>query len=1686
MASLDQFNPAPVSSIDDFKVDANTTAPVSNRPSNVNLAAHAAAMTNDPKNVVDAFTASNAELDMTGKSQTAQDLVGASRDAAMGANKAALVSYLADPNVSDVDKQRAAAGVYDQTNAIYSTSNVLSNMALSAPAGTKEPVETETARISMADAINEVNDVKRQKQALLNQEVAKADPDMGKALAGFLETLTPGLPEKHVGSIANGLMNGEGHAYAAAAVLMGQSQAAINNTILQAPPEKRMEMIKKVVDMVNQQASIALPGDNDYARVDQLRKVLEDGYYTDFSQVADNITSVLDMTVLGGVAARAARGAGNIAEGVLTGGRLERTAASNFERDAVRTRVQPTTVSQNYKDTNPQLATAAHEAAAADNTEQAAQALYGTSRTDAVGSDILPQVAKKDGSVDNKVGRPERINDGANTPNPEVMDFVNHDGAIYYWQGEKRDMRSRVVNNFEQAKGMNARKEMFQVDALADGVGVKAVYGPPQGGFGSAQEAMDIAKWSLRDSGIDESAITILKREGSDYVPSTVEEMNALRKPQTLLDTKVPLRDAGEPVQASRPFIKDVTGDTRYLKDDDKLIFVSPEAAATLKKSVGTSRRGIVFDDRTGQALVERGTGSPDPASLVQASKTPKEGLVPVDVSGPKPKFGNAIAEIGNHPTTSITSSVKVTKATVPDFLVQVDHTYKFSPGDVAQWAEADVKYNIFDRIDAFNGSGNAGSLQRHILDAHSMLHPNITLGANVAVDKAAGLEKELLKVGDNFAAGFKALPKDRQNFLNSIIKDANEQGIDFNYNKLVADGVTGKEMQVLKDWREYWDTVYHLENRDLAKSLRAQNYHEFVDETQGGTRLFAKPVSRNQVSGDIKIYDHNTDKIRTMRADEVADLYAKDGTIARLRQPIRAEDDAAEYIASVQAPGKNYLRALNDNTQVLNYRKGYYSVHYKDPHFIVKVEKNSRGETLFERAVATAGNAKDADLMVKRMEATDGGTYYRRGDQKKVDMSSNNYWDLQQSGGRSAQKVRGKRLEDATSTITDPAMTNILGPVDSMIASARSVSRRVAMRDFTEATKTRFMKQFEDFLPTGKYGQKVFPNSIDEVMHRPGKTPVQKDLADARTTFEYIRYLENGYINHIDDGYKATLKALSDVAGSVGLSKVERGLGWMSEGRGPTAMGKNIAFNMYLATNPFRQFIVQSHQAVQLAANFPRWVLSGKAVPEVTILTSYQMGYKPAQYLLKGAGLTEKEAYEMFRQFERTGQAAAVDKQNLIRGALTDVADTVAGGKLFKFATAPLNFMRKVGFDAGENVNTMTAWLAHRDQALRAGEDFSKADVQDKVAGMARNYTYNMNAAGDLPYNQNALAAVFQFMQVPHKALTSFTLNRVMTPVQKARLVGFNALMYTLPPAAMYSLFGDVLPDDPKARDAVVQGLEGLMLNKLVELGTGEQSRIDFSGLSPMDLYGSADFIHSLFTTDVGGIISATPSGQLFFGNNPRLTNFAKTAARYFNLVDDYTDPTSFGVVANDFAKLSSGYSNAFKAAYALKYGNKINTTGGITDNNVTRPEAIAQVFGFATLDEAQSRYVNDTTYKKTKAYEDDVRQWYKDFKKHVVAEGNTGDQQAQIVKTYSEAWRVWGNDDVRARQIIQGELQKDVASGDTRMYQSVMRMNNMMSPSEVKTLVQAMPGYDETKRKAMLDTLDFMNSYKENKENK
>lgn len=1612
MASLNDFNNTADTSlsVDDFAVDKNQVAPVTNKASNLNAAAHTAIFSADPQTMLDTYSQVNAEMDAAGRSDLSDRMLTDIKQKNFDKARQSLTSVLTDPNISDEQKRAAANNVYDANNEMYSISNVLSSEALDAPVK-NESVESERVRVNTANVIHQANQLKAEQQKFLNSAVASSNPDMQDKIVDFATMLIPGSDQIMTAKVRSAATGETVKSWVSSFLELGQSKQDIRDLVANSKPEDRLAMTQKLIDIINDQSTINTKDNVDLARVQYLQNTLADGGYDDEKKWVDNISGVLDATVIGGAlgkgvkaikAGRAAaegvdfaeqfwKGADDVGKAGPKGAPSEGPTGGSgafydyndkgrgWLMDTVKTGVQPSTVSQNLKDVNPDRFKGGFEAAATDETGDVAQALYGTTREDALLNDLMPEVGKPDESVTAKVATPDAINNFNLTPNPEALDFEKYDGAIQYFRDEKVRLRSQVVNDFQQAFDTSERKEMFQVhdfgsEDAPDGVKISGVYGPQGSGYETAEDAREMVKWALRDYGVDDSNITILKRAGGEYIPLTQDE----------------------------------------------------------HARIGNQSLAV-----------------------------------------------NEAANSGNIPASG-------------DYLARVDYKYKFNPADVTQWDRPQVKYNLFDRMSTFTGTSGAGSAQSHLLDPASMVDPVISKAAFVAADKFAGFEKTILDTDKPFADSFSALPKDRQGLLNEIIKDQNIKSYKMNFNQMIAAGLTRDEIDTLAKWKTSWDTRYYFENVDASRKLSRQGYMDYVHPT-ADTRIFAKPIGQKKLGGSAKVYNPLTDEIEYIRGKELDDLYEKGGTIAQMRQPMQIGDDAVELLLSKEAPGHGYLKKVTDSTQVLNYREGYYNVQYTDPHIIMKKVKDSTGKVLYEKAVATVGTIKDAERAVKRMSATDGAEYYSRQNRNQtIGQRDDAQWDLYNSGGRSAQKVRGKRLEDGNSNVVDPSMGSISSPVEALINSARSLSRRVAWRDTLETMKARAIDQYGEYFPSGDFGQKTFPNNMRDVKYQGTGQLDSKKLADARTTAHYINYLENGYINHIDDGIKSVINLVGQELGARGLEGAEKAAHFLTSGRGLTALGKNIAFQFYLATNPLRQFVVQSHQTLQLLAINPQWVASAKAGVQTASIIGFEMGIKPNATMLKGLEMTAEEAEQMYKQFKRSGLVASIDKQNLVRGSLSSLADAMATkaqgnwGRAKRVLGGPSHILRRIGFDAGEHINILTSWLAHRDMAIRKGLNPINAEVADNITADARNFTYGMNAAGDLPYNQNALSLVMQFLQVPHKAILSWTTNRAINSgtygkFAKARLITFNALMYGMPPALVYEYFDKVLPDNQDAKNLVVNGLEGTILNKVLSLASGTNTRIDYSSFAPLNAYGLYDTITNLFVDSPGDVVAASPAGQFFFGNNPRLTNFAKTAARFTHLIDDYGSPVQFSQVALDFAKISSGFSNAYKAAYALEYNKKINSSGSkATDQNVTSAEAVAQAFGLGTLDEAQMRWVNNFNYEKSKAFEDDVNKWYKGAKEAYVKEGQSAQEFEYMQRVHSEAFRVFG-ENPRAKQLIEQNLIRDAADGDGRLYQSVLRASNYMSSDELKATINNIPDWDDAKRQQTLDAVDFINSTKD-----
>jgi hypothetical protein len=865
------------------------------------------------------------------------------------------------------------------------------------------------------------------------------------------------------------------------------------------------------------------------------------------------------------------------------------------------------------------------------------------------------------------------------------------------------------------------------------------------------------------------------------------------------------------------------------------------------------------------------------------------------------------------------------------------------------------------------------------------------------------------------------------------------------------AEGFSEDEIQALQTWRKFWDNIWWLYNLDHNRTRRALGWKRFID-IANGVNVEVHPITkRGNIKSSIDVADHTTGGIKTLTPKEIDEIYEKGGLLAKLDMPVKVGDTFGTHIVSMETPD-SYLRTINDGDISLHYRQGYYNVSYKGPYFIDRIWKDAAGEVKHKQTVYSSDNRKDADLVASRLDKSvdDDSVHIVRLD-KKLSNRKQNTWELMKAQGMSSQRWRGQRLMDATSNVNGPAHGHILNPVEAAVSSARSISRRATMREWLDVTKTRYIANNADYLPRNEFGHPVFPAKKSDIAVQTGKKGTKKGIAKARSEFDYIRSVENGYANSIDDFWKAGLNTIADILGEKHITVAEKAARGMAKAS-ITGQAKKLSFGLFLALNPVRQVLIQGHQMIMLSVINPSW-LASRAAPQLMYFLARRLGLDAEgtsvpEVFFKALGMTRKQANQMFEDFERSGLGAAVDKHSIVRGSLNDMADMMiknSGRSVFNKAMRPIKTLghlsRLFGFDSGEWLNIWSSWAAHYDLAKQAGLDIGKSDIQANIAARARNFTGSMNAAGDMPYNANELNSLMQFQQQAHKMFSLMTTNRVLSRAERLKLIGFSTIMWGIPPTMGALLWKAISNENDSDKDTaekahaielLQRGAESAALNNIATAVSGEKTDINFESLNALNMYGTSQLVHSLFTETPGEVLANTPTGSLFFGGNPRLTKFVKTTAQYFHLMDDNDSPVTFAQEAKAFANLSSGLSNAFQAAYSLKYGQAISSyNGAVTDPEVSSPEAMARFFGFPTWDSAQRAAENEEFYTASVDFENDVNKWYKQFRSDLARDDITPDELEFIKRVHNKAFLVWGNNP-RASRIIESNLMRDASKGE------------------------------------------------------
>lgn len=989
------------------------------------------------------------------------------------------------------------------------------------------------------------------------------------------------------------------------------------------------------------------------------------------------------------------------------------------------------------------------------------------------------------------------------------------------------------------------------------------------------------------------------------------------------------------------------------------------------------------------------------------------------------------------------------------DYVVRLSFDKNIEVEDIKDWSDLDVKRNFFDRIPKF-GSGMSGSLSRHLFEPASMLHPTLIGSSVAAVDRTSKLAETLLQKATKFSDAYAGLSKARQAKAYDYIREANLKELAYNPQDLKARGFTDKEIDMLKAWRDVWDDHFYLENLDIARTLRQNKFEVFENANDF---FIVKPVSKNRNIN--MVYDAQAGHVRGITADEIDVLYDNGGTLAAFRRPEAIGGQTVEHMIVRQNVGE-YTRAIRDADRILNKKEGYYQITYKAPRFIEETYKDTSGE-MRTRVVGVAGTRKEADEAVKLFQNQNStSTFSQRGDERGIIRSADEYWDLNSVGGRIAQRHRGKLLENAVGTQHFGKGDFIESPADSAIKAIMSISGRTAMRPVLDAAKERFIRQFGKYLTEDPTSHTLkFPQSYADIKAK-GEF-ASKGLADARTTFEYIRYLENGYVNMLDVASKAAFNVVGEFASKTGSRKLERAASHM-EGKNLTADVKGAVFGAFLASNPLRQWIVQPIQVTRTMAYNPRGWINGE-------IPSLMYDYA---YLAMGGKTVGKDSKEFYDFVKSTGMLQAVSKNNLIRGTILDISDRKSSALSPRKVTEVL---RKAGFDVGEMTNILGHSAAVFEKYKRAGHDVTKAEVRNQMHQEARALMWDMNSAGDMPYNQNALSLVMTYMQVPHKAILT-AVNRRLTRAERARLVTADMAMWGVPVGTISAIVGNNwLPDDPVGREIVTDGLSSVILNKTFSAIANEDISIDWSSLAPNDMDGWREMYNAfLFDGGVKAMIDRSPAAQVFgFSGESRLGMALKTTAGFFvdSFRDEEIDPTTLMQVVDSWGRISSGWNNYQKARAMYALGVAKDKSGKLTDTDVKRIEAFAQGFGFGTMD-TKHFYENMIGVQKTiQEREDQMRKDAKEMLQLIAMRHNNMLDSTEVMRLMINSYTtdLRNDEELNRFKIIMAEqLFNDPETNAMKQLNKILGFQN---PSDFADFVRQAP-LEEEKKQRYLDVFN------------
>ena len=908
---------------------------------------------------------------------------------------------------------------------------------------------------------------------------------------------------------------------------------------------------------------------------------------------------------------------------------------------------------------------------------------------------------------------------------------------------------------------------------------------------------------------------------------------------------------------------------------------------------------------------------------------------------------------------------------------------------------------------------------------------------ASDATDAARGALAKLIRPLTN-------LPKRRKSAVLSVIDEGD--------NFLHTDGSRGKwftreELITKFDGDEdlieaYNGVVRHqgriaeISNRKLRQDMVAGRYQavSFGDEYL----TVARPVDEVDAVSVRSAWDPATNTVRDLSESEVAELYRKGARLGSLRTKKMIDKTRTSHVLIDNVNGK--LRRLP--SQVLNIRPGYVTKEYLTTHVVYK-----QLDDVFEDGVKVSGgvqipvgmsaDSRRAGRLAGELtrNSENGEQFFVRQAREldEMDFVNQNSQEFYETQNAMFFSKRGNELESA---LGDRART--LKDIEASLHKAASrAAHFVGDADFLETMTNRWTQRYSKFTQNGE-----FPMDPNIPLIKPNVGRNDPDMVLFREATAARDWLHRWYgIN--DSATKrwwnnAHLWVADRVAGINGTvlsrflsdDQVFNILGGFEAAvlknrlrRDPVQFSKRLAFNTYIALNPFRQLLLQMQSASwYVGVEGGTAYMGTRFVPEFTTLSAGKAAlarggkeFDQVVPVLAKAALMTVEEYKAFQTaWRRSGldpylnnHLFALDQTGKINNRLPQTM----GNNILSKARQRI---QDVGFSTGEYANIATSWLTTRNREiqrlLKEGKTLPQArkivdqgETAEVIAADARSFALNMNKAGGTGFNDGMAGFVFQFMTHQWKAVQAMIpdtkilglnklANKQFTNSMRLKIFGSQLALYG---TAGMGAFGDPFERFVKESEGLVDwdqevGDTGMDLRSFSEQGLiGTTVGLTFSVMDPSNEPAVLDFsenfsplsgvseeslapwkiINQIYNLIWGGGLEwreVMPPAASLFG---KLHEQAVIAGKIFDHREalDLSTPESLLRAVEQMGKILPVYNNIWQGRMQMATDHAFNSLGD-PNFEVTYGEALArQWFGIRTQKEGQLTDLYEKAYGST-----------------------------------------------------------------------------------------------------------------------